>query len=107
MAINFPSSPANNQVFYPTNGPIFIFKTGKGWTRNSGTANRFNKVVNPTFQISQQNGTTGGSTTGYYPADQWIFQFSGTYSNTLSSKSAATTPNGSPYVINFNADNGP
>jgi hypothetical protein len=112
MAIDFPASPTEGQVFIPTtatsSGPIFIYKSGK-WTRNSGTANRFNKIVNPTMQISQQNGNTSGAVTGYYPVDQWFLSFVGAYVNKFCRSAAAGpfTLSGSQYVLNFNADNGP
>lgn len=35
------------------------------------TAQARNRIVNPAFQISQQFGNTGGSTNGYFFADQW------------------------------------
>lgn len=30
-----------------------------------------NRIVNPSMQISQENSNTAGTTSGYYPADQW------------------------------------
>jgi len=32
-----------------------------------------NYIVNPGMRISQENGTSSGTTSGYYPADQWVF----------------------------------
>lgn len=112
MAIDFPASPTEGQVFYPTtatgSGPIFVYRTGKGWTRNSGTANWFNKVVNPTMQISQQNASNTVSINGSYPVDQWVFNFAGTYNNTNSTRvSMGVSPYGSQYIVNFDSNLGP
>ena len=40
-------------------------------TASLATAETRNRIVNPAFQISQQNGNTAGGTNGYYFADQW------------------------------------
>jgi hypothetical protein len=72
MALNFPSSPTEGQVFHNNfRGPIFIYKSGV-WTRNYGTASRVNILVNPTLQVSQQNGSNPAMNThNYFFADQW------------------------------------
>ena len=47
--------------------------TGRAATANnlSAVRQRRNRLVNPAMQISQQNGNTSGTTTGYFVADQW------------------------------------
>lgn len=72
MAINFPSSPTEGQKHYAWN-QMYIFKNGV-WEVSYKTADPFNYVVNPGFQISQQNGDTSGNVSQYYPADQWHLQ---------------------------------
>jgi len=97
MAIDFPSSPTDGQVFYPPNGPIYVYRSAKGaWTRNRGTANTRNILVNPSMQISQQNGNTSSTATAYYLADQW--QSSAGQNHTWQ-RVAAATPSGSPYRL--------
>jgi hypothetical protein len=36
------------------------------------TAEKFNRIVNPAMQISQENGDTASASIGYYMADQWL-----------------------------------
>jgi hypothetical protein len=75
MALDFPSSPTNGQAFYPPEGPVWIYDSTVGvWKRNAGTASLMNKIINPSMQISQENGDTISAASaflGYYPADQW------------------------------------
>jgi len=78
MAINFPSGPTNGQVFI--NGKVkYVWYTANGYWQALplATALPFNYIVNPTFEQSQQNLDTGGTTTGYYLADQWFMAHSG------------------------------
>jgi len=98
MAINFPSSPTEGQKFY--SGTVVYTFSGGVW--NAGpldTALPFNYLVNPAFQISQQNGTTILlSPAGLYPADQWAIQTP--MADAVSARSVlSTSPNGSPNII--------
>lgn len=54
-----------------------------------------NRIVNPGMRHSQQNGTTTGTTDGYYGADQWTFLKSNDGTITFG-QVASTTPAGSP-----------
>lgn len=57
---------------------------------------RRNRIVNHDMRVSQENGTTSGTTNGYYAADQWA-TFRVTSAGTITSAQvASTTPAGSP-----------
>ena len=99
MALDFPSSPTNGQLFYPLGGPVWVYdSTVGGWKRNAGTALPMNKLINPAMQISQENGDTISTLGQYWAADQW--KYSGG-SNPIG-RVASTTPRGSKYRIRLN-----
>jgi len=53
-----------------------------------------NYIVNPGMRISQENGTSSGTTNAYYPVDQWVFFHSQDGTLTTQQVSSAT-PGGS------------
>jgi len=57
-----------------------------------------NYIINGGMQISQENGTTAGAASGYYPADQWRNEFSNAGAINMA-QVASSTPGGSPYRI--------
>jgi hypothetical protein len=71
LGINFPSSPAIGQSFTPPGGPTWRWTFEGKWRRYPGTANTYNRIINPSMQISQQNGNTAGNAVGFYAADMW------------------------------------
>jgi hypothetical protein len=119
MAIDFPASPTNGQVFIvdnsatlfpgtlagtgviPVTGPIYVYDSARGaWKRNSGTALATNKLINPCFQISQQNASnpSGDNVTQFYFADLWRTETAGlTTRMYTTSRCAAVSPRGSQY----------
>lgn len=57
---------------------------------------RRNRIVNSDMRVSQENGTTSGTSNGYYPVDQWA-QYRVTSAGTLTVQQVASvTPAGSP-----------
>lgn len=57
---------------------------------------RRNRLVDHDMRVSQENGTTSGTTNGYYPVDQWA-QFRVTSAGVLTvAQVASVTPAGSP-----------
>jgi hypothetical protein len=80
MGFNFPNSPTVNQVYIAPNGPTYVWD-GTVWkmTGTSGvlTADSYNRVVNGAMQHSQENGDSGSTASGFYPADQWSVGFVG------------------------------
>ncbi|WP_445222134.1 hypothetical protein ACKWRH_20890 [Bradyrhizobium sp. Pa8] len=59
-----------------------------------------NYIINGAMMVSQENGTTAGTTSGYYPVDQWSIQPTSMGSGTFSvAQIAASTPGGSPNRI--------
>ena len=59
MGINFPSSPTAGQVF--KSGKTSYTFTNGVWRASNPTAKPFNYLVNPAFQISQENGDNLGA----------------------------------------------
>jgi hypothetical protein len=53
-----------------------------------------NYIVNPGMRISQENGTSSGTASGYYPVDQWFFGHSQDGTLTFQQVTSAT-PGGS------------
>jgi hypothetical protein len=80
MSFDFPSPASEGQFYTPLNGPQYVYVNG-AW-RMAGaptaivTAQTRNRIVNGAMQISQENGTTAGTTIQYYMADQWQLGFS-------------------------------
>jgi len=83
MGMNFPNTPSQGQVFTPVGGYQYVYIDG-AWRMIASpsqlvTAESRNRIVNGAMQHSQENGTTASPTavTGtYYPADQWLGQWS-------------------------------
>jgi hypothetical protein len=95
MGINFPNSPAQSQVFSSTGG-AFIYLDGvwRFMGTQQVTAQAYNRIVNGAMQISQANGTTAGTISGYFATDQFYINFtsSGTFTHQWVQ---VATPNGS------------
>lgn len=58
-----------------------------------------NLIINGGMQISQENGTTAGSTTGYYPVDQWEVGFVTSAGVLSTAQVASATPGGSTHRL--------
>jgi len=60
--IDFPASPTENQMFQAPGGPRYVYSNG-AWRMSDpgppGTAQTRNRIVNPAFQIGQENGKVG------------------------------------------------
>lgn len=93
MAINFPNSPTEGQV-HSTGTANYTYKNGVWERALKGTALPFNYLVNSSMQVSQQNGDTGGTASGFYPADQWV---SAVITPTTAQRVVSRTPRGSNY----------
>jgi hypothetical protein len=73
MAIDFPSSPTDGQTFIRNNAVYTWVAAKSRWDASVlKTALPRNLIVNPAFQISQQNGNNTGSASGFFVADQWM-----------------------------------
>ncbi len=59
------------------------------------SADKKNYLLNGAMRVSQENGATAGTTTGYYPADQFLVQFANAGAITAA-QVASLTPAGSP-----------
>ena len=99
--INFPNAPAQGQTFSPPGGYQYIWLDGV-WrvveASQNLTALPRNRLVNPCFQISQENGSTASGAIGYYVADQWAHGGAIPAGYVWSSQRVQSyTPNGSLY----------
>ena len=129
--LDFPNSPTVGQLFPspPTPGVGQWQWNGVAWIPVAdGGAVRFDKaqsltspqmaqaraniglmkrnyVINGGMYISQQNGATAGSTSGYYPVDMFFFM-STTGSYTVA-QVASVTPGGSPFRFRLTCNSGP
>jgi hypothetical protein len=106
MAANFPSSPTEGQVHNVSPGNSFVFLSGVWVPAPVKTALPKNYVVNPSMQISQQNGDVAGTVTGYYPADQWVYARIGATTYDGAARIPLTTLS-SGYCLRFFTDAGP
>lgn len=108
-----PASPMVNQLWWKSNlGQLFIYYLDPGgapaqWVQAAGsatgqvrnTARSRNRVNNPTAQVSQENGSTGGAASGFYPADQWVCYTSGITSMATRSSLSTPTPEGTTSCV--------
>lgn len=72
------------------------------WDMNvygAGRRTRRNRLVNPAMQISQQNATSGGTTTGLFAADQWQHFFVSSSGTFTVRQVNVGSPQGSPNRI--------
>jgi hypothetical protein len=102
--LDFPGSPSVGQTFNSGTGAIYVWD-GVAWsiaTSQTATALSRNLIVNPTFAISQENGTTAGTTSGFYPADQWRMLIAGaSFAVSANSSYPNSNPSGSPGRISL------
>jgi hypothetical protein len=78
MAIDFPTSPTAEQVHNVSPGVSFVFRGGVWVPAPMKTALPKNYIVNPSMQITQQNGTNPSGNVasgGYYAADEWLHRW--------------------------------
>lgn len=97
--IDFPVPTFIGQTFNPGTGLIYTWD-GVAWNLSPvqvKTARAKNLLINPSMNVSQDNGLVAGSTTGYWPADQWQTSFVGPVQSI--GLVASLTPNNSPYRI--------
>jgi hypothetical protein len=97
--IDFPVPTFIGQVFNPGTGLIYTWD-GVAWNLSPvqlKTARADNLIVNPAMSVSQENGSTAGNLSTWYPVDQWpVFTTGPVYS---SQRIASLTPDGSPNRI--------
>lgn len=62
----------------------------------NGIDTRRNRIVNHDMRVSQENGTTAGTTNGRYPVDQWAQYFVTSAGVLTVQQVASVTPAGSP-----------
>jgi hypothetical protein len=78
---DFPASPADGTIYAPPTGPQYQYSGGAWRVASSSvpiaTAEARNRIGNPAFQISQENGNTASGANAYFMADQWSAQYNG------------------------------
>jgi hypothetical protein len=93
--LNFPSSPTEGQA---ANG--FVYRSSVWRRPRTKTALPKNYLINPTFQISQQNGAVSQTVSGSYPVDQWPVAVGGmAAASMVSYQEAAASPMGDFYRL--------
>jgi hypothetical protein len=78
MGINFPSSPADGQIFNASPGVSFVARSGRWAPAPLKAALPRNYLINPAMQVSQEWGDAASPAAvsgSYYLADQWIAQW--------------------------------
>lgn len=86
-------APGDNSTKIPNTAFVAAAVAASG----AGTVKK-NYLGNPAFQVSQRNGTTAGTATGYYPADRWQYAFSNAGAVSVA-QVAKLSPGGSPNRI--------
>jgi hypothetical protein len=99
MAINFPNSPTDGQVFNVSPGVSFVARSGLWRPAPLKTALPKNYIVNPSMQVSQE-GNISPNVSGNYPADMWLCSFSG-FPTVDQARVAGTQPLFYPFYISF------
>ena len=100
MGVNFPSSPSEGQVLNIVGAPTYIYRSGV-WIKKDGTAQPYNRIINPAMQVSQERGSaTSPLANGGFVCDQWAADYVG-FSGIQSSRAAAQTVNGSATCASF------
>lgn len=118
MGFNFPDAPIVGQVFQgltwdgekwvapsQTFGSVrydlaqSLNATQQAQARANIAVQKKNYVINGAMQISQENGTTAGTGTGYVPVDMFTLSRTGTTGTTSTAQVASRTPGGSPNRI--------
>lgn len=95
--IDFPIPTFIGQKFNTGTGAIYVWD-GVAWsldTSQTKTAREFNRVVNPSVSLSQENGTNSVSTNGAFPVDQWMLGFTG-FAGQAVQTATFVSPDGSP-----------
>jgi len=100
-----PSSPVPGQMWWDsTTGNLFIWYSdpdSSQWVQVSGsvaatpTAQSYNRMVNGAMQISQENGNTAGTVSGYFVTDQFRINSTSSSGAFTFQRVQSVTPNGS------------
>jgi hypothetical protein len=103
--MDFPTPTFVGQVFNPGTGPIYTWD-GVAWSLtpvNVKTARSRNLMFNPAALISQENGTSIGSSNGFALADNWTLGFTGLSSQGTSFRTGSVpSPDNSISGVNYN-----
>jgi hypothetical protein len=82
--------------FLAFDSPMSLTDNQKSQGRSNIGVEKKNYIINGAMMISQENGTTAGSTTGFYAVDQFFTNYSGTTGTISTAQVASPTPGGSP-----------
>lgn len=91
----FPGKASSAEAIAGTNDDKYVTPAGiaaRDLVAPQPTNNRF---INPALQISQENGDTAGTATSFWPADMWLWSYTGAGAVVSVSRINSVTPNGS------------
>ena len=94
MAYSFPDSPAEGQMV-ENNKVRYRFKGGAWEAYARSYAKPFNRAINSSMQISQQNSDTASTAAGWYPSEMWLISRNLATGVVNVGRTAVTTPQGS------------
>ena len=96
MAFDFPSTPTVGQIYnnYTWDGEKWLLRTAP-------TNPKKNYILNGAMMVSQENGATAGTSSGYYPVDGFHQQQAGTTGTISAAQVASATPAGSPNRMRY------
>jgi len=112
MAMDFPSSPTERQVFNAAPGVSYEYFSGVWRPAPMKTALPKNYVVNPSMQISQEIGDTiispgAGVAGSCYPADQWVLYHAAIPGASIATLGQSIHVNNINRWVQFYTNNGP
>jgi hypothetical protein len=96
LLVNVPGGPA---VRYDASQGLTYLQQAQG--RANIAVLKKNYVINGAMMVSQENGSTAGTVSGYYSADMWTVGTAGTTGTFSFAQVASATAGGSPNRIRF------
>jgi hypothetical protein len=93
----FPAKASSAETVTGTDDAKYVTPAGVAARDAVAQPGHRNHIVNPAMQISQQNGNTASTVSGYFPADQWQFVMVAAGADVTAARVASITPGGSLY----------
>ena len=93
----YPDPPVTGQPTYRWDGAQWLSYAAASLPTPTKPANygKKNYIINGAMQVSQENGATAGTVSGFYPADMFSVSFTGTSGALSTANNPTVTPGGS------------